>query len=296
MITITGATGHTGSKIANILLNRGKKICVVGRSGEKLKSFKERGAELAIGDQSDLQFLTKAFSGSDAVYLLVPPKMDTPDIRNYYNKIGDVAVEAILKSGVKKVVFLSSLGAELPSGTGPVIGLHDVEAKLDKLTQIDLVILRPAYFMENTIGNASLIKKQHINGNTLPPDTPVSMIATRDIANKAAELLSTLSFSGHTIIDLFGDRISSREVTRQIGEVIGMPDLPYVQFTESDAVKGFTSMGSSENLARSFVEMNNAIGKGLVHPTQIDPLKPNTETSFKEFVRIEFEPVYKKAA
>jgi uncharacterized protein YbjT (DUF2867 family) len=295
MIAITGATGQTGSKIANLLLEKGKMIRVISRTENNVLPLHIRGAEMAIGDQADVAFLTKAFSGCRVVYLLIPPKMDTQDFRSYYNTMGDVAVEAIRASGVKKVVFLSSLGAELEAGTGPVVGLHDVEAKLEKLTQVDMVILRPGYFMENTLRNASLIKKQRINGNTNSPDIPVTMIATRDIAKKAAELLETSSFTGHTVVELFGDRISYKEATRLIGEAIGFPALPYVRFDEEDAVNSMMSMGVSENMARSFIKLSRAIEKGEIHPLYIDPLKPNTSTSYKDFVNEVFKPVYHKA-
>jgi uncharacterized protein YbjT (DUF2867 family) len=230
------------------------------------------------------------------MYLMIPPKMDTPDILKYYNLLGDTAIEAILKSGVKKVVFLSSFGAELDTGTGPVLGLHDLENKLSALTQIDLVILRPAYFMENFFVNIPLIKQKRMMGNTMPPNVPFAMIATRDIAKKAAELLTTQDFSGHKIIELFGDRISYKEATRLIGEGIGMPDLPYVHFSDEDTVKSMIGMGFSENLAKSLVEMTASIGKGLFNPTLIDPLKPNTSTTFKLFVDVVFKPEFKNVA
>jgi uncharacterized protein YbjT (DUF2867 family) len=295
MVAITGATGQTGSKIANFLLDNNKKIRVICRTEDKLNAFKKRGAEIAVGDQSDLQFLTNALKNCDAMYLMIPPKIDTPDTRKYYNLLGDTAIEAIRKSGVKKVVFLSSIGAELDVGTGPVLGLHDLENKLNALTQIDLVTLRPAYFMENFLVNIPLIKQKRISGSAMPPNVPFAMIATRDIAKKAAELLTTQAFSGHTIIELFGDRISCKDATRLIGEAVGIPDLPYVHFSDEDTVKSMTGMGFSENLARSLVEMTASIGKGLFHPTQIDPLKPNTNTTFKSFVDEVFKPEFKVA-
>jgi uncharacterized protein YbjT (DUF2867 family) len=295
MIAITGATGQTGSKITNLLLDKKQKIRVIGRSEEKLLPLKKRGAEIAVGNQEDAAFLTKAYTGCDAVYLLIPPKMDTPDLRAHYNKFGDAAVEAIKKSGVKIVIFLSSLGAELESGSGPVIGLHDVEAKLRKLKDTGIVFLRPGYFMENTLTNASLIKNQHINGNTTPPNAKVAMIATKDIAKKAAELLTTQSCKGHMIVDIFGDKLSYKDATKEIGNAIGIPDLPYIQFTDADAIKAMTGMGLSENMAQSFVELSASIGKGLIHATQIDPDKPNTQTSFATFAKEIFTPAYKKA-
>jgi uncharacterized protein YbjT (DUF2867 family) len=209
--------------------------------------------------------------------------------------MGDVATEAIVNSGVKKVVFLSSFGAELNAGTGPVVGLHDVETKLEKLSHVDISFIRAAVFMENELWNIPLIKKRHIFGGSLPPNVPVMMIATRDIAKKAVELLDMPSFEGHSIIELFGDQITYREATRLIGEGIGMPDLPYIQFPEAEIIKGMTDMGLSENLARSYIELSSALAKGIIHPTRIDPLKPNTNTKFKEFVKLVFEPLYRNA-
>jgi uncharacterized protein YbjT (DUF2867 family) len=220
--------------------------------------------------------------------------MDVVDVRKYYNHMGDVAAEAIKQSGVRKIVFLSSLGAELDAGTGPVIGLHDVEARLETLVHTDIAILRPGYFMENFLMNASLIKNQNINGNTAPADALVSLIASRDIAQKAAELLVSLSFSGHTIVELFGDRMSYKELTRILGEALGKPDLPYVQFPEEEAIKSMTSMGLSTDMAEGFVELAAAIGKGMIHPTHINPFKPNTATTFKKFAEKVFEPVFQK--
>jgi uncharacterized protein YbjT (DUF2867 family) len=296
MIAITGATGQTGSKIADLLLDAGKKIRVLGRSEENLRHFKERGAEIAVGNQENLSFLTKALKGCEAVYLLIPRKMDTNNIILYYDTLGDVAVQAIQKSGIKKVVFLSSLGAELDSGTGPVVGLHNVEAKLAKLAQTDIVFLRVGAFMENILMNASLIKNQHINGNAILPDAPVAMVATKDIARKASELLAAPTFTGHRVVDLFGDRITYKEATTQIGEAIGIPELPYVQFSDADAVKGMMGMGLSKNMAESYAEMSSAISKGLIIPTQIDPLKPNAATSFREFANEVMKPALQKAA
>jgi uncharacterized protein YbjT (DUF2867 family) len=296
MVVVTGATGQTGSKVTGLLLDKGIKVRVVGRSEKNLGQFKNRGAQTAVGKQEDLSFLTGAFKGADSVYLLIPPKLDTPDIRKYYNDLGSVAVKALQESGVKKVVFLSSLGAELDSGTGPVIGLHDVEAMLAKLTRTDIVMLRAGYFMENTLRNIPLIKHNHINGNPVPPDAPVSMVATRDIAEKAAGLLSAPTFKGHSVVDLFGDRISYKEATRLLGEVVGIPDLSYVEFPGPDAEKSMVQMGMSENMARSFVELSASLGKGLIHPTQIDPQKPNAAMKFKQFAEEVFGPEFKNAA
>jgi uncharacterized protein YbjT (DUF2867 family) len=295
MVVITGATGNTGSKITDMLLEKGEKVRVMGRSSVRLKQYREKGAEIEVGDQSDPVFLTRAFSNADIAYLLIPPRFDANDIRTYYNLMGDTAAVAIKDSGIKKVVFLSSLGAELQSGTGPVIGLHDVEEKLKWLIGVDIAILRPGYFMENTLGTIPLIKNQRINGSSMVANAPVAMIATRDIAAVAVKLLTEKTFSAISILDLFGDCLSYTEATRHIGTALGIPDLHYVQFSDEDAVTSFSKMGLSNSVAVSFVELSHAISQGKINPTQIDPKTPNTPTRFKQFAEEEYRPAYTMA-
>lgn len=292
MITITGASGNTGSKIANLLLDNGAQVRVIGRSEDHLRSLKDRGAEIMVGDQSDKEFLIKAFSGSDGAYLIIPPKLDAEDVRAYYNQLGDIAVEAIKRSGLKKLVFLSSLGAEQDFGTGPVLGLHDVEKKLEELSDVDIVILRPGYFMENTLWNIQLIKNEHINGGSASPDAQYYMIATKDIAAKASEFLVDPSFTGHSVVDLFGQKLSYNDVTHIIGAKIGEPDLPYVQFPDEDAIKGLKDMGLSDSLAKSFVDLSHAIGEGKVTVTHGNPEEPTSPTSYRQFVEEVFFPAF----
>ncbi len=57
MYVIMGATGNIGSKLADILLDKGKKVKVIGRSAERLQPFVDHGAIPAVGDVSDVEFL-----------------------------------------------------------------------------------------------------------------------------------------------------------------------------------------------------------------------------------------------
>jgi len=124
MIAVMGATGSTGRAVVERLLDAGRKVRVIGRSAERLKRFVDRGAEPITGDASDAAVLTSALSGADAVYAMVPPDYGQPDPRAYYHRFGETIEKAARQSGVRRIVFLSSVGAELPSGTGPIAGLH----------------------------------------------------------------------------------------------------------------------------------------------------------------------------
>jgi uncharacterized protein YbjT (DUF2867 family) len=297
MVTILGASGKTGMRTAEVLIGKGERVRCVGRSLEHLERLIARGAEAYIGDQSDERFLASAFNkGTDAAYVLIPPKMDTDDVRSYYNLMGAAIVRAIKVSGLKKVVFLSSLGAERDTDTGPVIGLHDVEKKLDALSDVDIVFLRAGYFYENTLMNVGLIKSKKIIANTMDPDAPILMVSTKDIGDKAAELLLERDFHGHSVVELFGQRMSYKMIAEIIGDKIGVPDLPFVETSDRDAIESMTAMGMSRNMAESFVELARGISTGAVTTTKLDPAKPNAPTKYCDFVDEVFYPMYRKAA
>jgi uncharacterized protein YbjT (DUF2867 family) len=297
MVTILGASGKTGMRTAEALIEKGERVRCVGRSLEHLEGLIAKGAEAYIGDQADARFLTTALNkDADAAYVLIPPKMDTDDVRSYYNTMGAAIVKAIKMSGLKKVVFLSSLGAERDAGTGPVLGLHDVEKSLDTLSDVDIVFLRAGYFYENTLMNVGLIKSKKIIANTMDPDAPILMVSTKDIGDKAAELLFEREFKGHSGVELFGQRMSYKMIAEIIGDKIGVPDLPFVEASDRDAIDSMTAMGLSRNMAESFVDLAHGISNGAVTTTKLDPAKPNAPTKYCDFVDEVFYPIYKKAA
>ena len=295
MYVIMGATGNIGSKLANILLDKGEKVKVIGRSAERLKPFVDHGAEAAVGDVSDVGFLTNVFKGADAVFALIPPVYTANDFRGYYNEIGANIVKSIQDSGVRHVLFLSSHGAHLPEKTGPVKGLYDVEQKLNKLDDVNILHLRPTYFMENLLTNIGMIKNMNINGGTIKGDIKFAMIATKDIAPVAADHLLKRDFSGKTVHELLGERdISMDDVTKVFGEKIGKPDLGYVQFSVEDAKKGMRDFGLSDDVSDQMIERERAINDGILAVNQPRTAKNTNGTSIEEFADF-FAEVYENS-
>ena len=295
MYAIMGATGNIGSKLANILLDKGEKIKVIGRLAERLKPFVDHGAEAAVGDVSDVGFLTNVFKGTDAVFASVPPNYTTDDFRGFYNQIGANIVKAIQESGVKHVLFLSSHGAHLAENTGPIKGLHDVEQQLNKLDDANVLHLRPTYFMENLLANVSMIKNMGIIGSEIMGDVKFSMIATKDIAPVAADYLIKRDFSGKSVHELLGERdVSLEEVTKIFGKKIGKPDLNYVQFSPEDAKKGMMDSGLSDDVSDQLLELGQAINGGIIAVNQSRTAENTTGTSIEEFADF-FAQVYKNS-
>jgi len=235
MIVITGASGHIGSKIAASLLLQGQKVRCVARTAEKLEEFADKGAEVSTISLADTSSLIKAFSGADAVFAMIPPNYKAPDFRAYQNAIGASLAEAIEKSGVKYIVNLSSQGAHLPDGTGPIKGLHDQEVRLNKLNGVNMLHIRPTYFMENVLANIDMIKNMGILGSAIRGDLKFPMIATKDIAKFAVERLMKKDYMGTSVRGLLGQRdISMNEVAGIIAKQVNKPGLKYVQFSYED--------------------------------------------------------------
>ena len=163
MYVILGASGNTGSVIANSLLLKGEKVRVVGRDAGRLQRFVDKGAEAFTADLSDAAAITKAFSGARAAYLLLPPVKS----RETQARESDAIAKAVKESALRYAVHLSSYGAQVPENTGPLVGLHSSEQKLNAISGLNVLHLRAAYFMENNLAAIGMIHRMGLVGNAL---------------------------------------------------------------------------------------------------------------------------------
>src|SRR5262245_47118760 len=215
MITILGASGKTGRATAEMLLDKGEKVRVIARHREPLAALVKHGAEAVVGDIGEAQFLASALHGSDAVYALIPPNPTAPDFLAYADDIGEGITQAVRSAGIKHVVFLSSVGADQASGTGPIVGLHRQEKRFAAVKGLNTVTLRAGYFFENHFMTLGLIKHEGINGSALAGDVAFAQVATRDIGAAAAHALRARDFSGLEVREVLGPRdLSMDEATR----------------------------------------------------------------------------------
>jgi len=286
MYALMGSNGNITSKAARLLLQQGKQVRIIGRDAAKLKSLKEAGAELAVGDALDAKFLEGAFRGAEAVYTMIPPRYDAPEFRTYQNQVGESIAKALANSGVRRAVNLSSVGASLPDGTGPIAGLHDQEERLNLLGKVDLLHLRAAYFMENHFGSIPAIKQMGVFPGLIKADVPVSMIATRDIAERVARELAKPSTQGHEVRHVLGPRdCTMSDTARILGAAIGKPDLAYVEAPAAEMKKALMSFGFSKSIADSFEEMSRALGDGRIARTYKRDQESTTPTTLEEFAK-----------
>ncbi len=277
--TITGSLGNISKPLTQILLAAGHQVTVISSNADKVKEIEELGATAAIGSVEDIGFLTQAFSGKDAIYTMVPPNFGAPDIRAFIAGTGEKYAKAIEASGVKHVVNLSSIGADLTGGTGPIAGLHDVENTFNKLEGVAVKHLRAAFFYTNFFGNLDMIKYAGILGSNYAAETTLVLVHPKDIAAAAAEELQQ-SFTGKSIRYIAGDERKAADIAKVIGKAIGKPELPWIAFSDEDALQGLLGAGMSEPMAKSYVEMGQAMGSGQLYehyfnhkPAELSPVK-----------------------
>ena len=295
-ITVLGATGNIGTALVHHLLQQGHQVTAVARPSARLDALAQAGATTKAGDAHDAAFLTEALRGADAAFLMIPPNVAAPDVLAHMDQVGEATAQAVRAAGLKQVVHLSSIGADEPAGTGPVIGMHRQEARLNAIGGLAVAHLRPAYFMENLLANIGMVQHMGITGSAMRPDLSFPMVATRDIAAKAAELLNGPALVGQSVHYLLGPRnYSQQQATAAIGQAIGRPELPYVPFSYEDAKKGMMGAGLSESMAGLYDEMTRSMNEEKVMVSAPRDAASTTPTTLEAFAQSVFAPAFKAA-
>lgn len=293
MYVLLGANGNITAKLAHLLLAQRQPVRVIGRRAENLAALRTAGAEIVLGDAADATFLASVFKGARAVYAMIPPNYGAPDPRAEQAKVGEAITHALAAAGVRRVVNLSSGGAHLPSGTGPIAGLHDQEQRLSGLPGLALLHLRPAYFFENHLHAAGLIKAFDVYPSMEQSDVVVPMVATQDIAAVVARELQNAGTVGSQILHLrAAGNYTMQDAARILGAAIGKPGLQHVRSNPADAKAGMVQHGFSPAMADLFEEMAMALSDGRIAagfangPTETGP------TSLEDFAP-RFAEVYR---
>ena len=222
MFVVLGATGHTGSVVAETLLARKQAVRVVVRAADKGAAWKAKGADVAVASLEDVPAMTKALTGATGLYLLVPPNYGAAAWLKEQRQRMDQAAEAVKASGVSHVVFLSSVGGQLAGGTGPIQAVHYGEQQLGSVAK-HLTVLRPCYFMDNWAPGIGMAKGQGLLPTFIAPAAKVPMISTLDIGRTGAERLLA-GGSGKRIVELAGpEEYSPNDVALAVGQLLGKP-------------------------------------------------------------------------
>ena len=292
-ITITTPSGHIGSKLVDILLNSADaQVTVLARTPGKVEHLAARGVRVVAGDQLDPAAVDKAVDGADVLFWLVGMDYTAANVRARYNQFADAAAGALRRHPQLRIVHLSSVGAQLPSGTGPIKGLHDAEQKLNAAGK-DVIHLRANYFMENVLSSLPTIASDGAIYAAMPGTATSEQVATADIAEAAAHSLLR-GPSGHHAVDIFGpENITFDQAAASVGEAVGKP-VRHIQIPP-DAMKGaLTSAGLTPDLAAELVELQQAMGAGLLS-AKVGDQSWKGKLTFANFAQQVVKPAYRQA-
>lgn len=261
MIVVMGAAGNVGRRLSDRLLGEGQPVRVLEHR-RSLEELGRRGAEVVTGDLGDAGALGVLLKDAEAALVLLPDVVTDPEFTAARARMSRVIAEAIAGSSVTHVVALSTVAAGDPDAAGPAAGLRGLERRLSRLRDRNVLVLRSPFYMENLLAAIPLIQAQGVNGSAIDGDLELPMIATRDVAREAAERLLRRDFTGHRVRLLVGpEDISMTAATRALGERLGLPDLPYVQFPP-DGVRGaLLAAGMSEEAASQMVELQLGLNR-----------------------------------
>jgi uncharacterized protein YbjT (DUF2867 family) len=261
-IAVTGSLGHISKPMSIKLLQKGHEVTIVSSNADRRDDIVSLGATAAIGDLLDRDFLLRTFQGMDLVYTMIPPDFRTADPIQRYADIGEAYAGALSEAGIKKVVHLSSWGADKESGTGFIVGSHLVEKIFDRLSGISMTYLRPASFYYNLYAYKEMIRYTGVIATNYGDDDSLVMVSPTDIAEAAVEEIENFS-EGKKIRYVASDERSCNEIAAVLGQAIGKPDLKWKRATREETLASLTAH-MPLHFAEKLVELNESIRTGWI--------------------------------
>jgi uncharacterized protein YbjT (DUF2867 family) len=292
---ITGSIGHISKPVVEGLVKAGKEVNVITSDAARVSAIEALGAKALVGSVSDRDFVKRAFREADVVYTMIPPIWQTSDWRAAQNEVARIYTEALQGSTVKYVVNLSSIGAHLGNGVGPVDGLADFEKMLNGLPDIQVKHLRPGYFFYNFITQIGLVNHAGILGDNFGLEgQKIPLVHTRDIAAVALEELLNVSFAGKSFRYILSDHRTMQDAARVLGQAIGK-NIPWVVFTDEQALKGALDAGVPASHAGPFIEMGAMLRSGRMQE-DLEKHAPTPGSTKLEDFASEFQAAFTAAS
>jgi uncharacterized protein YbjT (DUF2867 family) len=285
MIAIMGAAGNVGSRVADQLLRHDRDVRVLEHR-RRLDGLAGRGAEVVPGDAASPDDLRALFGGAEAALVVLPENLADPDFAANRSRMAAAIADALAGSGVGRVVLPSTVGAGLADALGPPAGLRDLEGRLSRLDGTSPLVLRSGFYMENLLAALPLIQARNVNGGAMDGEVPIPMVATRDVAAEAAAGLLGQDGGGPRVRLLLGpEDVTMAAATRAIGERLGLPDLPYVQFPPDAVRAALAGAGMSEEAASLMVDLQLAMNRGWPFAEVRRTASSATPTTLETFLK-----------
>jgi uncharacterized protein YbjT (DUF2867 family) len=299
-IVVAGSLGYVSKPLTEKLIEKGHSVTVISSSADKQVAIEAMGAKAAIGSMEDASFLTDTFSGADVVFcMLAPygnfadPHNDAATVINRADAMTQNYVQAIERSGVKRVVYLSSIGADMEKGAGLIIIHHRAENTFGQLpADISISFIRPSGFYKNLYAFTNAIKNHNIIAARYAGDDINVFVSNLDIADAIVEEMESQKM-GRKVRYVASEEMTCNEAAAVLGAAIGKPDLKWVSVDDEEQLNLYKTFGMNDSLANQFVEMNNSIHSGRFFEDYNRNKPAPGKIKLKDFAK-EFAVVYHK--
>jgi len=262
-ITTTGSLGNVAKPLVRKLIAAGHEVTVITTKDDRKSEIEALGAKATVGSISDSAFLTAAFKNADAVYTMLPPSMGPTDMIRNIADAGKAYARAIQAAGVKRVVLLSSVGADADKGNGPVQGVHRAERIFRELRDVNITVLRSGFFYVNFYRDIPLIKNRNLFGNNYSGDERLALTHPEDIAIKAAEELQATG-NGFEIKYIVSDISTGNQIASLFAKAIDKPELTWTEIPDEQLKQGMLSGGLPDELAGLITELGQGVRSGII--------------------------------
>lgn len=289
-IAVAAATGNIGSRVAKQIALKGSEAVLLGQNLERLTNLNISNSIPIVADIGNQEQMIEATEGVDALFLLVPPVLAITSFEEWYRKVTKACISAVNANKINRVVLISSLGASTTPNLGTVSYCGAMEMAFDNLN-INVLALRPGYFMENLVQQAQSIRENGKFSFPFDGDHDIPFISTDDIGDVAARYLLDETWAGHWKLNLMGpENITLKGVAAQLTTLTNKP-IEYVRQSFDELKAQLKTLGITDKVLQELVDLHNALGDpNGAYATPRTP-EVSTPTSFEHFVKQKLLPI-----
>jgi uncharacterized protein YbjT (DUF2867 family) len=282
-ILITGGTGSVGSEIVRQLAMTGASIRVLARRPEKAQAA-PAGVAYVAADLARPETLAPAMEGVSTMLLLSGMSAEQAVWQSN-------AVQAAKRAGVRRVVKISAIGADLHSPIALCRWHAQTEAELAS-SGMEHINIRPNFFMQNMLGFAGTIREQGAF-YACARDGRASIVDVRDIAAVAVACLTQEGHDGEIYLVTGPEALSFVEQAAKLSAAIGKP-VRYVDLPPQEFRKALLGTGRPEWLAEALTGLYLAAADGMMAPVTdtVREVTGKAAITFDDFAR-EFAPHFR---
>ncbi|MBF7056153.1 NAD(P)H-binding protein [Weissella confusa] len=251
-IAMLGSLGNVNRVAVPELLNAGHEVTLLTSSADRVAEIEALGAHAVVGSMTNLDDLVATLTGADVAYLMLTGRA-TGSLVAHGEMVGNLFKQAIETTGIKRVVNLSSVGADQGPEIGALYVYNIIEGLLASLP-IDITFVRPVAFYGNLMGSIQTIKAQHAIINNFPASHRNAYVWPADIAETVVDAILH-PVAGQTVRYVVSDLFTGDELVAALQETLTMPDLKWIEISDEQALANMTAKGMPEAVATEFVKL-----------------------------------------